>query len=112
VRHFGLTYIVQLDLDVCEFWGAEPPPPIENEPVVSSIPTLVLAGEYDPTTPPDYGRLAAQTLAESFFIEFRGYAHGVFSPGCAADVVTAFLDDPTKAPEESCVEELPPLGFL
>ena len=40
----------------CSGWGAGVADSIEAEPVSSDIPTLVMAGRFDPITPPDYGR--------------------------------------------------------
>ena len=113
VKKVGLAYYTQLTFDVCAFWGSSPPATIENEPVVSDIPTLVLAGEYDPITPPAYGRLVAQTLSHSSFFELPGFAHGLdLSPGCVNEIVTAFLNDPTQPLDGSCVAALPPPHFL
>ena len=54
IRDVGLALVTQFNLDACEFWGVPPPTAIENDAVVSDIPTLILAGEYDrlrrPTT--------------------------------------------------------------
>jgi len=44
---------------VCASWGTAPPDPRENAPVASDIPALVLAGEYDPITPPEWGQAVA-----------------------------------------------------
>lgn len=111
IKRVIVAWGTQSWLDICAFWGTEPPPAIENEPVVSNIPTLVLAGEYDPITPPAYGRLAADSLSPSYVFELRGFAHGIFSPGCATDLKLAFLNDPTNPPDGSCVDGLPPLRF-
>lgn len=37
---------------VCPAWGVGEADPIENQPEVSDIPTLILAGQFDPITPP------------------------------------------------------------
>ena len=36
--------------DLCDIWDVEPLGSVENEPISSQIPTLVLAGQYDPIT--------------------------------------------------------------
>ena len=36
---------------VCQFWGMKPVPAVQKEPVTSTIPALILQGEYDPATP-------------------------------------------------------------
>jgi pimeloyl-ACP methyl ester carboxylesterase len=92
---------------LCESWRSGQASPVENEPVVSDIPTLVLTGQYDPVTPPAFGQLAAESLANSFFYEFPGTGHcPSFSNSCALDIVLAFLDDPGKEPDASCTEKL------
>ena len=112
IKRVVLAAITQSWLDVCAFWGTPAPPAIENEAVASDIPTLVLAGEYDPITPTAYAQLAAATLSQSHVFQFRGFAHGIFSSGCADELKLAFLNAPTTAPDGSCVEALPPLRFF
>jgi pimeloyl-ACP methyl ester carboxylesterase len=88
---------------VCEEWGAKAADPIENQPVISDIPTLILEGEYDPATPPSYGRLVAENLENAFFIEFRGLGHFVFAERrCPQDIVADFLDNPEIPPDNRC----------
>jgi pimeloyl-ACP methyl ester carboxylesterase len=100
------------DFSVCKSWQAGTADPVEDEPVVSDIPTLVFSGYYDPITPPAYGRLAASTLRNSYFFEFPTLSHGVMrSNECARQMGLQFLDDPTSAPDASCMEELEAIEF-
>lgn len=97
---------------VCRVWGVGPGPAVENEPVYSDIPTLILVGEYDPRTPPTWGSLAAASLAHAYLYEFPGVGHGVVpSSPCARQIVTAFLDAPQSEPDSGCLEVLPPQEF-
>jgi pimeloyl-ACP methyl ester carboxylesterase len=90
---------------VCEEWGAGRAEASANEPVVSDVPTLVMSGEFDPITPPAWGRRAASTLANSFFYEFPGVGHGASAlPGCPGEMFTAFLEEPGAGPEDGCIE--------
>jgi hypothetical protein len=90
--------------DICATWTTAPPNPLENQPVVSAIPTLILAGEYDPVTPPSWGQLAADTLANAHFFEVSGTSHGVlFANPCAAGIARDFLDAPLTAPDAACI---------
>ncbi len=103
-------------LDLCAAWGTPAPDARENEAVSSDIPTLVLAGEYDPVTPPAWGKLAAVTLSRSYFFQFPGVGHGVMFAGngrhgCAVAIFTAFIDDPSHSPDGSCIATVPPLAF-
>ena len=75
-----------------------------NQPVVSDIPTLILAGEYDAYTPPAWGRLAARTLRNGYFYEVPGVGHGPgFFSGCAVSMVNDFFLDPSTAPNHACL---------
>lgn len=82
--------------------------PIANEPVVSDIPTLLLAGEFDPVTPVSWAERAADGLSRSHLVVGPNASHGVFGTDCGMSVVVAFLDEPTTAPDASCLaaEEL------
>lgn len=92
---------------ICDLWDVAEADPIENEPVSSDIPTLVMAGEYDPITPPEWGQLVATNLSQSFFYEFPGVGHGASLAGeCPLDVMMDFLDDPQNEPDVSCISEM------
>ncbi len=94
---------------ICQFWGMKPVPAVQKEPVRSTIPTLILQGEYDPVTPPANGMLAAQTLSKSYFFLFPGVSHGVYSPNstCPNDIMNAFLANPTEKPDACCISSMP-----
>jgi pimeloyl-ACP methyl ester carboxylesterase len=50
-----LTDVVSI-FNVCAFWGVAKDPAIENTPLQSDIPTLIITGHYDPITPPLWGK--------------------------------------------------------
>jgi pimeloyl-ACP methyl ester carboxylesterase len=90
----------------CGRWPHRQPPAIENAPVVSDIPTLLLAGEFDPRTPPADARAASRFLPHSFLYVFRDKGHGVTpSSVCANAIVSAFTDSPNERPDPDCVSE-------
>ncbi len=95
----------------CALWNV---PPVTNNsaPVISDIPTLVLAGQYDPITPPAWGQQVAENLSNSFFIEFPGVGHGVTNNPCPMNFAAAFIDDPTRQPTSGCVENMRSLQFV
>ena len=79
-------------------------PAAQWQPVTSVIPTLILAGEYDPATPPAYGMLAARTLSKSYFFLFSGTGHGVVGRNsCATSMFLAFLELPTEKLDTTCM---------
>ncbi|GIL14563.1 MAG: alpha/beta hydrolase [Chloroflexota bacterium] len=97
---------------LCERWGAPAAAPYEDEAVTSDIPALVLSGQFDPITPPEWGRLAADTLENGHFFEFPGVGHGVVrSNACGLQMTLAFLDDPTRPPDDACIAALPGMTF-
>jgi pimeloyl-ACP methyl ester carboxylesterase len=97
----------ELDETLCRIWRVGEADPLENEPVESPISTLILAGEYDPVTPPRWGRQAAETLSNNYFYEFPGTGHGVsILGGCPTSITLSFLDNPTSAPDTSCMAGL------
>jgi pimeloyl-ACP methyl ester carboxylesterase len=97
--------------ELCKTWVTASPPAIENEPVSSPIPTLILAGQFDPITPPEWGDLAAQTLPNSTVFHFPT-GHWILRSGpCGWEVVQEFLDNPTVKPEAPCTLTLAPLTF-
>ena len=93
---------------IAQAWGAGEVDPIENEPVISDIPTLILAGEYDPITPPAWGQMVAGDLTNSYYFEFPGVGHAATASGedCPLNIALAFLDDPTAAPASLCVADM------
>ncbi len=91
--------------DTCALWDVQPSPLVESEPVRSDIPTLILAGEFDPITPPSHGMAVAANLSNATFVEFPAVGHGILLEGdCAKSIILAFLDG-EDAPDTSCVAE-------
>jgi pimeloyl-ACP methyl ester carboxylesterase len=98
--------------DICDEWDAGEPGPDEDDPVESAIPTLVLAGELDPVTPPRWGEAVAADLANSFSFTFPSTGHGVVpAHDCAAAMTRDFLDDPGAEPDAGCIDDIEPLPF-
>ena len=78
----------------------------EAEPVQSDIPALVLAGAFDPITPAKWGRSSTEFLDHGWFYEFPGESHGTMrSSACARKIALAFLKDPIKLPDSTCLED-------
>ncbi len=114
VQPILLDYLpIHFDLAICQVWPSGQAGPLEDAPVHSDIPTLLLAGEYDPYTPPSWAERAAATLPNGYVYEFPGVGHGPlkFLP-CAQEIALAFLDDPTVAPAADCIAELGPPSFV
>ena len=93
----------------CPAWPVRPVPRSFNHPVASTIPTLVLAGEWDPTTPAKPAREVAKRLKRSSFVEFPGLGHVVvrFNNPCPQSLLQGFIANPTQRPDTTCVSQLP-----
>jgi pimeloyl-ACP methyl ester carboxylesterase len=91
-------------LDTCQMWNVDYLGPQLDEPVQSNIPTLILTGYYDPITPPEYARQAAETLPNSYLVEFPDGGHGELnSSDCADGIFLQFIANPNTPPDTSCL---------
>jgi pimeloyl-ACP methyl ester carboxylesterase len=104
--------IDEVMLQPCQVWGVEHLGNQMAEPVAGDMPTLFLSGEFDPTVPPHLSEVAAEKLTNAYLYTFPGVGHSLLggSP-CANAMMLAFLDNPTRAPDASCLEEAPGLVF-
>lgn len=94
-------------LEFCKLWSKQNVDKIENEAVVSDIPTLVLAGSLDPVTPPASGKLAAKSLSHSQFVLFPGMGHGlIHRKACPDQIIANFLDYPERFLDISCAAKM------
>lgn len=104
---------LQLEYEDCQLWHVQQSPPAQKQPVVSDIPTLVLSDEYDPITPPANGKLAAQTLKNSYYFLFPGLGHGAeYNSPCVNSIISAFDDTPTQKPSDACVASMGEPNFV
>ncbi|HSJ57958.1 MAG TPA: alpha/beta fold hydrolase, partial [Anaerolineae bacterium] len=106
------AFAVTSTLEICDLWGAGTPDAVETEPVTSDVPVLVLEGDYDPITPPAYGRSTAETLPNSYYFEFPGLGHGVTLADCPAEIARDFVADPTTRPAAGCLSGMGPPDFV
>ena len=99
----------------CKSWGATGPTLGENAQLTSDIPTLVITGKFDPTTPPMYAQQVTSHLSHSYFFEFPDQGHvptATDTSGCAMDTVVSFLDNPSVEPDRSCLNKMSGIDFL
>jgi pimeloyl-ACP methyl ester carboxylesterase len=108
IRAYDLAFL-EGEFPVCRAWQVPAVARTESQPVTSSIPTLVLEGEYDPITPPSNGALAAQSLRTSYQFLFPASGHGVFlfnPSSCPTTIVVQFWRNPTRKPDGSCIASM------
>ncbi|MCA9859275.1 MAG: alpha/beta hydrolase, partial [Thermomicrobiales bacterium] len=98
----------------CEIWNSGTAEPIEAEPVVSDIPTLIFAGTYDYQTPPTWNKSAFVGLQNATFVQFPATNHGVIvgQNACASAITGSFFDNPDALPDILCSDESRPVWIL
>ena len=88
---------------LCAGWHDPTAEPVDRTPVASDVPTLLLSGQFDPTTPPRWAELAARTLSRSYSFVVPMAGHGVgIDTRCGRRLVEAFLDMPSDDPSPTC----------
>lgn len=109
----GLSPVVFKD-EICKIWSVKTVSEIENEPVVSDIPVLLISGEYDHETPFKWAESMTTHLSKSYHLIFKGWKHTPttnWSNPCAMEAANEFFNNPTKLPNPSCLNELENLEF-
>ena len=97
---------------LCDMWQAQARPADVNHPVASDVPALLLSGNFDPITPPAYADIAAETLTTSYNYLLPHVGHGVLrSEDCAVQIALAFINEPLKEPDSSCIAETRAIEF-
>lgn len=97
----------------CDAWPAPSAAPQELEPVVSSIPTMILHGEFDHQTPPVFGEDLVGRLDHSAMFVYPGRGHYPSAvDDCAQSMIADFVEDPAKDPDVSCMDDIPALEFV
>ena len=94
---------------VCTVWPKGARPADFHQPLKTDKPLLLLAGQYDPVTPPRYADEVAKGLPNARVLVFKGQAHGVMAAGCAPQLIQHFVEklDP-KTLDASCLDRLQP----
>jgi pimeloyl-ACP methyl ester carboxylesterase len=96
---------------LCNVWGASlestarPPP-------MSDVPVLILTGELDPATPPEWGMRAATGLPSAQVFTVPGEGHVPGDSICGTQAVRDFMRTPGVAPSLACLTAPRPLRFV
>jgi pimeloyl-ACP methyl ester carboxylesterase len=97
----------------CTVWNSGAVPADFHEPVQSAVPALLLSGERDPVTPPQYAALVAQTFPHHLNVVARGQSHSVLRNVCLQEITTRFIDEGSvDGLEIACVDAIRPAPFF
>lgn len=76
----------------CKHWPTGTAPAGFTAPLRSDVPALLLSGEVDPVTPPEYAERVLKGLPNGRHIVLRGQGHNVSGTGCLPKLVGQFIE--------------------
>jgi pimeloyl-ACP methyl ester carboxylesterase len=103
-----------LDLaEACDAWDVDPIDASLRRAVVSDLPTLLMSGEIDLNTWPEWGDMAAGTLSGGTHLVVPYATHSVVSVTCASSIMSQFLlaDGRIGDVDTACLETIPHPGW-
>jgi hypothetical protein len=95
--------------EACSAWNVHPIDASLRTPVVSQAKVLLLNGDLDLNTYPEWGTHAAKTLPNSTSLLVPYATHSTMIVPCVGDVIAQFIThdgDMTKV-DDSCIKTLP-----
>ncbi len=101
---FG-SNIGNLAFGTCQAFDNGLAPATSNTAVTSDVPTLLMAGEFDPVTPVSWAERAAETLTNSSVVVAPLDSHGVSGSQCGMSIALDFLERTGEEPDSSCFQD-------
>ncbi|MGZ9899900.1 alpha/beta hydrolase [Shewanella gaetbuli] len=90
----------------CEVWKMPPVDDDFSQPINSDLPTLLLSGELDPATPPNWAALAKKQMTNAKHLISPFATHGVAAQTCANDLIADLVNsNSVKDIDASCLEK-------
>lgn len=103
----------QQNTGLCRAWPSAVWDETKTSPVTSDVPSLLLSGGLDTSTPVEFGNLAAETLTRSYHFVFPANGHVQINRNrCAHELLWAFLASPETRPNPPCLQSLRQPAFL
>jgi pimeloyl-ACP methyl ester carboxylesterase len=105
-------YRIRQQKEVCKVWPRGEIPAGLHTPVHSEVPVLLIAGERDPVTPPEFAERAKKYLSNSLLVLVPRGSHGG-AGDCTDAMIRQFVDRASvKGIDTSCLQKLPPTKFV
>ncbi len=104
----GLSPAV-FDNGICKIWNVKKVSEIENLPIESDIPVLLINGEYDNETPAKWAESMINYLTNSYHLIFRGWKHTPttnWGNQCAMQAANDFFNNPSIKPTPDCLGQI------
>jgi len=98
---------------ICEIWPRGAVDSDFHDPIHSTVPALLLSGEFDPATPPEYGAAAAVGFERHLHLVIPGQGHGQTDLPCVQRLLRDFIDRGTvDGLDGACVGDIKPAPFF
>jgi pimeloyl-ACP methyl ester carboxylesterase len=103
---FG-SHLLGNQLKACAMWPRGAVEASYYDPIVSEVPALVLSGDIDPVTPPNWGELVVKHLKNGRHVTVPATGHGVVSTACGATLIEEFIASASATTlDTSCVKAI------
>lgn len=101
----------QREITQCQAWGARVPTEDDRLSAATDTPVLIISGALDPYSSQDWldSTLAALPNGHGFMLPY--HMHYVIQNPCANRLLVGFIEDPTTAPDASCMTTVRPPTF-
>jgi hypothetical protein len=97
----------------CGIWPRGPVPENFHEPVSADVPLLLLSGELDPVTPPEYADQVAAHFPNSRHLIAPGQGHIATTRGCMGKIVSEFIIEGSADDlETDCISNMQSTPFF
>jgi len=100
--------------EICAIWGVKKVSDIENQPIKSDVPVLLINGEYDNETPVKWAAAMQNNLTNSHHLIFKSWKHTPttnWGNQCAMKAANAFFNNPGMKPTPRCFAEIKSPAF-
>ncbi len=98
---FNLPLSTNSGMELMNDWHSYRASELENQPVVSEIPTLMASGGLDHVTPISNATGALKHLKNGYELIFPDESHNLFNP-CFFQITEDFFNDPFHTPNLQC----------
>ncbi|MGZ3304414.1 MAG: alpha/beta fold hydrolase [Asticcacaulis sp.] len=98
---------------VCKAFNPGKPDPVENQPLTSDIPTLMLSADIDAGCPAELSDAAVKRLSRGRNYFFPNRMHTIQGSDCAHKMVAQFLDTANAEVDATCIKtDRPAFPFI
>lgn len=92
---------------LCAWWGEDGDVPAEhNDPPVTDTPALAVHGQMDPCCGARWSRHLQRTMPNLQYVVYQALGHDPINE-CRTKMIRDFLDDPLRAVDDGCRDEVP-----